>query len=917
MDFDGDCKSDVLWRNSATGEDYLWLMNGRTIATGGYLRTVSDPAWQIVGTGDFDGDGKADILWRNAVTGQNYIYLMNGLTIASEGSVNVVDPVSGWQVQGIGDFDGDGRDDVLWRNLATGENYIWLMNGWTIASGGLIRTVADQAWQVKGIGDFDGDGKADILWRNSSTGENYLYAMNGLTIASEGFLRTVADLAWQVKGIGDFNGDHKADILWRNSSTGENYLYVMNGLTIASEGYLRTVADQAWQVKGIGDFDGDGKADILWRNTVTGEDYAYFMNGSAIASEGFLNTAADLYWMPRSATTLADVTGWDTVAPSTPAGLTASAVSSSRINLSWLAATDNVGVIRYGVYRNGVQIDIVAGTSYANTGLAAATTYSYTVLAYDTSWIASAQSSAVSATTKALADTQPPSSPTNLAATAVSSSQIDLSWSPATDNVGVTGYRVYRNGTLAASPTGTSVSITGLSAGTTYSFTVAAVDAAGNTSALSAPLSATTAASSDTTAPTTPTGLAASALTATSLTLSWSPATDNVGVTGYRVYRNGTLAASPGGTSASITGLLASTLYSFTVSAFDAAGNVSALSAPRSVTTLPLPLPDTTAPTVPTGLAASAVTSTSLTLSWNASIDNIGVAGYAVYRDGTLAASPGGTSASITGLSASTTYSFIVSAFDAAGNVSALSAPLSVTTPVSALPQIMWSAHMLAGNLSEWDEKVNSGSADTTVVTPASVGIPPRSGSYVMKQAVTGSSGGTRMQRYPEVDALARAGTKLYWSWYDYFPTPVSFSTSGMYQIWGWLSVQSSAPQAVSDVFFSFGFNPTGNTLRLTYNPTSRASIAPKTEYTSSVPVPVGSWNFFEIELLPRGNATGSIRIRMNGALIFELLNIQTQYPLVGQTPLLSVLEQTGYGDVAFAHYVDDVALSLGRMPYP
>src|SRR5438552_4421086 len=696
------------------------------------------------------------------------------------------------------------------------------MNGWTIASGGLIRTVADQAWQVKGMGDFDGDGKADILWRNCSTGENYLCVMNGLTIASEGYLRTVADLAWQVKGIGDFNGDHKADILWRNSSTGENYLYVMNGLTIASEGYLRTVADQAWQVKGIGDFDGDGKADILWRNTVTGEDYAYFMNGPAIASEGFLNTVADQYWMPRSATTLADVTGWDTIAPSTPAGLTASAVSSSRINLSWLAATDNVGVIRYGVYRNGVQIDIVAGTSYANTGLAAATTYSYTVLAYDTSWIASAQSSAVSATTKALADTQAPSSPTNLAATVVSSSQIDLSWSPATDNVGVTGYRVYRNGTLAASPTGTSVSITGLSASTTYSFTVSAFDAAGNTSALSAPLSATTAAPSDTTAPTTPAGLVGVAVSSSQINLSWTAATDNVGVTGYNVYRNGTLAASPGCTSASITGLSSSTLYSF-----------------------------------------------------------------------------------------------IVSAFDAAGNVSALPAPLSVTTPVSALPQIMWSAHMLAGNLSEWDEKVNSGSADTTVVTPASVGIPPRSGSYVMKQAVTGSSGGTRMQRYPEVDALARAGTKLYWNWYDYFPTPVSFSTSGMYQLRGWLSVQASAPQAVSDVFFSFGFNPTGNTLRLTYNPTSRASIAPKAEYTNATPVPVGKWNFFEIELLPRGDKTGSIRIWMNGALIFELLNIQTQYPLVGQTPLLSVLEQTGYGDVAFAHYVDDVTLSLGRMPYP
>src|SRR2546425_7871653 len=172
--------------------------------------------------------------------------------------------------------------------------------------------------------------------------------MAGSDIAAGGVLGTVAESAWQVKGIGDFDGDGKADILWRNSATGQNYLYVMNGLTIASEGYLRTVADQAWQVKGIGDFDGDGKADILWRNTVTGEDYAYFMNGSAIASEGFLNTVSDPYWMPRSATTLADVTGWDTVAPSTPAGLTASAVSSLRISLRWRPSPANVGVIRYG-----------------------------------------------------------------------------------------------------------------------------------------------------------------------------------------------------------------------------------------------------------------------------------------------------------------------------------------------------------------------------------------------------------------------------------------------------------------------------------------------------------------------------------------------------------------------------------------
>jgi len=202
-DFDGDGKADILWRNSATGQNYLYPMNGLAIkGTEGYLRTVADPNWQVAGVGDFDGDGKADILWRNAATGQNYLYPMNGTTIlGTEGYLRTVADTN-WQVKAVADFDGDGKADILWRHAASGQNYLYPMNGTTIlGTEGYLRTVPDLNWGVAAVGDYDGDGKADILWRNSATGENYLYPMNGTTIlGTEGYLRSVADLGWQVAG---------------------------------------------------------------------------------------------------------------------------------------------------------------------------------------------------------------------------------------------------------------------------------------------------------------------------------------------------------------------------------------------------------------------------------------------------------------------------------------------------------------------------------------------------------------------------------------------------------------------------------------------------------------------------------------------------------------------------------------------
>ncbi|WP_290477013.1 M4 family metallopeptidase [Leeuwenhoekiella sp. UBA1003] len=183
----------------------------------------------------------------------------------------------------------------------------------------------------------------------------------------------------------------------------------------------------------------------------------------------------------------------------------------------------------------------------------------------------------------------------------------------------------------------------------------------------------------DTEAPSAPTNLAASNVTETTLDLTWTASTDNVGVTGYDVYQGASLLGTVTGTSASITGLTADTSYSFSVQAKDAAGNVSASSNVVNVTTAGGTTPDTEAPSAPTNLTASNVTETTLDLTWTASTDNVGVTGYDVYQGASLLGSVTGTSASITGLTANTAYTFTVNAKDAAGNSSA-GASVNVTT---------------------------------------------------------------------------------------------------------------------------------------------------------------------------------------------------------------------------------------------
>jgi YD repeat-containing protein len=391
----------------------------------------------------------------------------------------------------------------------------------------------------------------------------------------------------------------------------------------------------------------------------------------------------------------------DTVAPSVPGNLVVTPASSTQNNVSWDAATDNVAVTAYLVERcTGVgcttfaQIASVTGLTYNNTALAPATSYSYRIRARDAANNRSAYSTIVTVTTPP--DTQAPTAPTNVVITVVSDTKLTVSWTAATDDVKVTGYLVERClgagcSTFAqvSTPTTVTYNNTGLVPNSSYSYRVRAKDAANNLSAYSSVASASTL--QDTQAPTIPGGITATVNSNTKITVTWTAATDDVKVTGYRVERcqgvgctSFVQVATPTGLSFANTGLVAGSSYSYRVLATDAAGNLSGYSTVATALTTGA---DVTAPTAPTGLAAIQTSSTQINLSWTASTDNVAVTNYLIERcqgTGCSAFVQVATSAtptySDTTLTASTSYSYRVRATDAANNVSAYSNTASATT---------------------------------------------------------------------------------------------------------------------------------------------------------------------------------------------------------------------------------------------
>jgi hypothetical protein len=218
-----------------------------------------------------------------------------------------------WQVRAIADFNGDGKADVFWEDLSSGQLNVWLMNGGTVIAD-VRPSVAsvDPNWLAVGAGDVDFDGHPDIVWWNKATGDLVVWFMggsNGLTQLRASYVSTgmadptgFADTTWQVMGVADFNADHHADLLWWQRTTGNIGVWYIdaNAHVISTAAFTPSsqVADTTWRPVGVGDFNPHTSPDLVWWNTVSGGLGIWYMNG--VAQQSAVNTTpngvADVTW---------------------------------------------------------------------------------------------------------------------------------------------------------------------------------------------------------------------------------------------------------------------------------------------------------------------------------------------------------------------------------------------------------------------------------------------------------------------------------------------------------------------------------------------------------------------------------------------------------------------------------------------
>lgn len=300
-DFNGDGFDDVLFRNTAEGFVGWWYLDGTQVGTAnpkiinGFGVPDPGPGFELLGAGKFDDDEFADVLWRETATGNVILWLMENLAIRD--SVNLGFPPAGLTVAGVGDIDGNGNSDILFREGSGPGATVsaWLleddgMDGVNILSGISIGTI-DSNWEIVAVADVDGTGGDDILFRNLTDGFVGWWTLDasGSPVITNGAGVPDPGSNFSIRGFATINaGDNRADVIWRDDSSGDLIAWLMNAdLSIGAAPPLGNPG--SFSFPGVGDLDGNGVADFLFRDATSlatwlFENEAAFKAGDSIGS---------------------------------------------------------------------------------------------------------------------------------------------------------------------------------------------------------------------------------------------------------------------------------------------------------------------------------------------------------------------------------------------------------------------------------------------------------------------------------------------------------------------------------------------------------------------------------------------------------------------------------------------------------
>ncbi len=272
----------VSWSSGSTAATtYVLAFVGGASATATFARSVP---------GDFDGNGVPDLVWQSISTSEATVHYYGGAQGGVDEGLNWLypNPVQGWSIVAIADFNRDGHPDAVWQNTTTGQATVHYLTGaqgdidegfnWIVAN-------SVSGWSIVGVGDFNQDGIPDVVWQNTTTGQATVHYMGGAQgNVDQGFNWLMAHSVpgWSIVGVAEFNGDGIPDVVWQNHSTRQVTVHYMGG----AEGnidqgfrWLRMDLVPGWHVAGVVDLNGDGHPDLIWQNDTTGQATVHYYAG--------------------------------------------------------------------------------------------------------------------------------------------------------------------------------------------------------------------------------------------------------------------------------------------------------------------------------------------------------------------------------------------------------------------------------------------------------------------------------------------------------------------------------------------------------------------------------------------------------------------------------------------------------------